>query len=180
MGRAYPDSDKALVIGLIGVAPPYESLSSTKAGTYGGNMDCEAVTTGNTVLLPVYHQGALLCIGDVHAVQGDSEFSWVAVETRARVKLSVDVVERPKAMTWPRVFTSDSIMTLVSARPLDDALGGAYREMILWLEEEFGFERGDAYMLLGQVADGRICNMFTARCVFPKHYLPEEPSWSSK
>ena len=166
------------MIGLLGVAPPYESLSSTKAGTYGGNMDCEAITTGNTLLLPVYHRGALLYVGDVHAVQGDSEFSWVAVEARALVILSVDVVKgRPKAMTWPRVFTPESIMTIVSARPLDEALAGAYREMILWLEEEFGFDRGDAYMLLGQVADGRICNMFTGRCLVPRRYLPEQPLW---
>jgi acetamidase/formamidase len=166
------------MIGLLGVAPPYESLATGKAGTYGGNMDCEAITTGNTLLLPVYHPGALLYVGDVHAVQGDSEFSWVAVEARARVILSVDVVKgRPSAMTWPRVYTPKSITTIVSARPLDEALAGAYREMILWLEEEFGFDRGEAYMLLGQVADGRICNMFTARCVFPRCYLPEQPTW---
>jgi amidase len=169
------------LVGLIGVAPPYESLSSTKAGQYGGNMDCRFVTVGNTLLLPVYHPGALLFVGDVHAIQGDGEFSWVAVETRARVTVQVEVIKGNFGdFRWPRVYTENEIVTIVSARPIDNAIASAFREMILCLEEEYNFDRGEAYMLLGQVADARICNMFTACCVFPKRYLPKEPPWPKR
>ncbi len=165
-------------VGLLGVAPVHESLSSTRAGQHGGNMDCWAVTVGKTLLLPVYHPGALLYMGDVHAVQGDGEFSWVAVEARAQLNIHVEVLkDRSGSLRWPRVYTEDAIVTIVSTPPLENAVAGAFREMILWLEEDFGFDRGEAYMLLGQTGDGRICNMFTACCVFPRRYLPEQPPW---
>ena len=38
---------------------------------------------GQPVHLPVFHAGALFCMGDVHASQGDTEFTGTAAETKA-------------------------------------------------------------------------------------------------
>ena len=47
-------------------APP-----SGISGPHGGNLDYNEIREGATVILPVYHPGALLFVGDGHALQGD-------------------------------------------------------------------------------------------------------------
>ena len=160
------------MVGTMGVAPQLESPLSGRAGVYGGNMDCPEVAPGNTLYLPIYHPGGLLYLGDVHAAMGDAEIGNTAIEIRSRVGLTLDFHKgRSKTMAWPRVETRDSIITVVSGVPLDLSLQTAFKEMILWMEEDYGWEREEAYLLLTQVADGRICNSFTIRCVMPKVYL---------
>jgi len=39
------------------------------------------------------------------------------------------------------------------------------------MEEGYRWRREEAYLLLTQVADGRICNSMAVRCVMPKAYL---------
>jgi hypothetical protein len=47
--------------------------------------------------------------------------------------------------------------------------------LILWLEEEHGFNRGDAYLWLGQVLEARCTQFvnptFTYLCKVAKEYL---------
>src|SRR4029434_971634 len=50
-------------------APPRTGDS----GRFGGNMDFNEIVEGSTVYLPVAQPGALLYVGDGHAVQGDGE-----------------------------------------------------------------------------------------------------------
>jgi len=44
-------------------------------GTYGGNMDYNAMDEGAIVYLPVYEPGAYLMLGDGHAGHGDRDCS---------------------------------------------------------------------------------------------------------
>ena len=53
-------------------------------GEWGGNLDIRDVCPGNRILLPVHHAGALLYLGDVHASQGDTEFTDTAAESPQR------------------------------------------------------------------------------------------------
>ena len=46
----------------------------------GGNMDIRQITAGSTVYLPVWVEGALLSVGDAHAVQGDGEVCVTGLE----------------------------------------------------------------------------------------------------
>ena len=36
---------------------------------------------GNRILMPVYHDGTLLYLGDLHASQGDTEYTGTAAKT---------------------------------------------------------------------------------------------------
>ena len=47
----------------------------------GGNMDLTDDAPGSTVYLPVQVAGALLCVGDLHAVMAAAESTFVAIET---------------------------------------------------------------------------------------------------
>ena len=145
-------------IGTIGVSPEIEAISSLQPDYHGGNMDLPDVAPGAILYFPVHTEGALLFVGDCHATQGDGELSGVAVEQRATVTLHVDVIKN-WSFAWPRLETSDFIMTIGSARPMEDAARIAYRELVRWMSADYGFEEIDAYMFLSQAGRMRLGNM---------------------
>ena len=163
-------------IGTIGVSPEFEAVSTIVPGKHGGNMDVPDICTGNTLYLPVAVNGALLGLGDVHAVQGDGEICGTAMEVSSKVTLRVEL-EKNKNLDWPRIESKDEIMTVCSAKPLEDAVRLAFLEMIKWLETDYGFERYDAYMFLSLAAKARIAQivdpLFTVVAKLPKKLLPK-------
>jgi amidase len=164
------------MIGKIGTAPALECIRSSTPGPHGGNMDCVDITIGSTLYLPVNVPGGLLYAGDVHAVMGDGEVCGTGVEIRARLTLTVSVWKgRPASMNWPRVETADAIMVVAADKPLEAAARLACQDMLLWLEEEYGLKRADAYLLFSLVGDLRICQivnpLYTVRAVMPRRYL---------
>ena len=66
-------------------------------------------------------------------------------------------------------------MAVGSCRPLEDALRIAFVELIAWLEDEYGFEKLEAYQLCSQVAEVRVAQMvdpnYTMVAKFPKKFL---------
>ncbi|MFK5980799.1 MAG: acetamidase/formamidase family protein [Rhizobiaceae bacterium] len=166
-------------IGTIGVSPEIEAISSLQPDYHGGNMDMPDVAPGAILYLPVHTAGGLLYVGDCHARQGDGEISGVAVEQAATVKLTIDLIKN-WSFAWPRLETENFIMTIGSARPLEDAVRIAYRELVKWMTFDFGFEELDAYMLLGQIGHVRLGNMvdpkYTVGAWVEKKYLiPKKP-----
>jgi acetamidase/formamidase len=165
------------MIGVIGVAPVAGGTLTIDNGAHGGNLDVQEVTNGNRVMFPVFHEGAYLYFGDVHALQGDAECNGMgAIEIRGHLRLRVDLARAPRGMTWPRIETPTHICTVGCARPLDDALRIAFEEMVYWLEHGYGIPGPEAYMLLGQIAEARCTQMvnpkFTYICKVAKRYLP--------
>lgn len=164
-------------IGTIGASPVYEAISTIVPGRHGGNMDVPDVCPGNKLYLPVAVEGALIGVGDVHAVQGDGEICGTAVEIPSIVTMKIDLIKNKK-IDWPRIESPDEIMTICSARPLEDAVRLAFLELIKWLEEEYGFERYDAYMFLSLTAKVRLAQivdpLFTVVAKLPKTFLPSE------
>ncbi len=164
------------MIGTIGVAPALEAILSGGMGRHGGNLDAEEVCAGSTMYLPVYVEGALLALGDCHAIQSDGEIN--EVEMRSVVTLSCEVIAgRSPVMSWPRIETADALVTVAVASPLEDALRLALRDMILWLEELTGMSKHDAYLLLGIAGHARPGQaqvpQYSMRCLMPKAYLPK-------
>ncbi len=164
-------------IGTIGVSPAFEGTSTIIPASHGGNMDVADVCPGNKLYLPVAVDGALLGLGDVHAVQGDGEICGTAVEIPSVVTLKIDLIKN-KRIDWPRIVSPDEIMTVCSSKPLEDAVRLASLEMIRWLEEEYGFERYDAYMFLSVASRLRVAQivdpLFTVVVKLPKKLLPRK------
>ena len=76
------------MLGCVGVAPAGDfAPTSSPAGPYGGNLDYNEIVEGASVILPVYHPGALLFIGDGHALQADGEPTGTGIETSMAVEL---------------------------------------------------------------------------------------------
>ena len=161
--------------GTIGTAPEIEAISSLSPGSHGGNMDAADVCPGNTILLPVNVDGGFLYIGDGHAAQGDAEVCGVATEIPTKGTLKVDLI-KGLSLRNPRVESEEFIMTIGSARPMEDAARIAFYELIMWLESDYGIEKLVAYQLCSQVARVRLANMvdtlYSVVAKFPKKYLP--------
>ena len=161
------------MIGTMGTADPVESYLAWFPGQHGGNMDIAELTIGSTLYLPVRVDGALLHIGDVHAVQGQGELCGAAIEMPSLTTLKLDLV-RGRRISWPRLVTRDAIYTIActqAGRTLEDAIRLAFMELVLWLEEDYSFERWSAFQLLTMVAKIQIGNFWTVAVGIPKEYL---------
>jgi acetamidase/formamidase len=144
------------MVGCIGVVPAGDfAPTSGPSGAYGGNIDYNEIGEGATVILPVYHPGALLFIGDGHALQGDGEPLGTAVETTMDVTFTVDV-RKGAAPLGPRVETAGALMS-VGSQPefvssMNRGLQMATSDMVRWLGEDYGLEAWEAHLLIGMVA----------------------------
>jgi acetamidase/formamidase len=144
-------------IGTLSTSPEIDSINSLTPDSHGGNMDLPDMGPGSITYLPVRSPGARLFIGDAHACQGDGEVCGTAVEYPSTTTIRVDVIKGWR-IDWPRLEREDFIMAIGSARPLEDATRIAYRELVLWMEAEYGFDRWDAYMMLSQCGRVRLGN----------------------
>lgn len=143
-------------IGTIGVAPEREVTTSIDGqGPWGGNLDIRDVAVGNRIYLPIYHEGARFYLGDVHASQGDTEFTGTAAETKATVRVSLDLI-KDKPVPWMRIEKPESIISVFAYRPLEVAVETATVNLIDWMIAEYAFSPTDAYCLVTTCPDFRI------------------------
>jgi acetamidase/formamidase len=170
-------------VGTLGVAPDREVTTSLDGqGEWGGNLDIRDVTVGNQILLPVLHPGARFYLGDVHASQGDTEFTGTAAETKATVCVKLDL-QRGKRVPWMRIVKPASIIAVYASRPLEVAVETATVFLMDWLITEFGFTPTDAYCLVSTCPDFRIhvyqmCKIaklsFVAGAEIPTRFVRQE------
>jgi acetamidase/formamidase len=84
-------------------------------------------------------------------------------------------LENGKTILWPRIESNKEIITLESAKPLEDAARNAFREMVNWMTSEHGWTRDDAYMFLSLAARTRIAQivdpLYTVVVKLKKSYL---------
>ncbi|MEO7115062.1 MAG: acetamidase/formamidase family protein [Caldimonas sp.] len=161
-------------IGTLSCSPEIDSINTLTPDSHGGNMDLPDMGPGSITYLPVRTSGGRLFIGDAHACQGDGEVCGTAVEYASTTTIHVDLI-KSWALDWPRLENESIVMTIGSARPLEDAARIAYRDLVLWMEAEFGFDRWDAYMLLSQCGKVRLGNFvdpkYTVGAGIEKKYL---------
>jgi acetamidase/formamidase len=167
-------------VGTLGVCPDREVVTSLDGqGPWGGNLDVRDAAPGNRIYLPVYHPGALFCLGDVHASQGDTEFTGTAAETKATVRVKLEL-QKKKRIPWMRIEKPDSIVSVFADKPLECAVETATFNLMDWLITEYGFTPTDAYCLVSTCPDFRInvyqmCKIaklqYVAGAEVPKKYL---------
>jgi len=140
--------------GSIGVAPPAASgrVNSAPPWIHGGNMDNKELVAGSTLYVPVHAPGALVQIGDGHAVQGNGEVCIAALETSLRGKLKL-IVRKDLRLRWPRAETPTAFITMGFDQDLTKAATIALEEMIDFLSNRKKMSRQDAYMLASLACD---------------------------
>jgi acetamidase/formamidase len=143
--------------GSIGVAPPavIHRLSSGPPGAHAGNLDNKELVAGSTLYLPVHVPGALISMGDGHALQGDGEVTITALETSLRGTVQI-FVHKGKQIRWPRAETPTHYITMGLHPDLNEAARMATREMIDFLVAEKGMSRDEAYIFCSLAVDLRV------------------------
>ena len=145
------------MLGCVGVAPAGDfAPTSSPSGSYGGNLDYNEIVEGTIVMLPVYQPGALLFIGDGHALQADGEPIGTGIETSLDVEFTV-ALRKKVNLTGPRAETSDYIISIGSqpefASSSNRGLQMATSDMVNWLTSEYKLEPWAAHLLIGYQGD---------------------------
>ncbi|MEP7106480.1 MAG: acetamidase/formamidase family protein [Ferruginibacter sp.] len=142
--------------GCVGVAAKNGiEINSEDAGETGGNLDFSRITQGSTVYLPVYHEGALLYLGDGHAAQGDGELNWSALETSLDITFSVQVIKHKK-IDYPGVEDNVYLMTVGLDSSLDNAFKIATKGLLDWLIEDYHLTMEEATQVMGSSVEYKI------------------------
>ena len=163
------------MIGVIGVAPKEEPISTGTPAEHGGNMDTKLIKEGATLYLPIFVEGALFALGDLHAAMGDGEIGGSGVEVAGEVIVTIDLIKEQK-LTHPVVENEESFAFLVSRKTIDDALTEATNIGVQKLAEKLKISLEEATMLGSIACDAEISQLvdpqLTARFVIPKKLLP--------
>ena len=161
------------MIGVIGVAPDGDGVSTITPMDHGGNMDCTQIRKGVTLYLPVFTEGALLSLGDFHGIMGDGEVEDCGLEIEGKAVVRVDVVKNKNCVPYPMIETGEKLITIASADDVETAWRKAVRQMYDFLKEKIGLDDEDAGMLLTLAGDLVICQtvnpMKTVRMEFPRY-----------
>lgn len=162
------------MIGVIGVAPEKEAVPCGTPGNHGGNLDTKLITEGATIYFPVFHEGALFGLGDMHAAMGDGEIGASGIEIGGKVDLTVDVL-KAKNLRHPVVVNDEGVSVLVSADTLDEAIKTAVEEMIDLLLPHLDMSLSELTMLMSAIGQTQISQIvdpkLTARFFVPKWFL---------
>lgn len=161
------------MIGVIGVAPAGEGVSTITPMDHGGNMDCTQIKKGTVLYLPVFVEGALLSMGDFHALMGDGEVEDCGLEIEGRATVRINVVRNKNCVPYPMIETEDKLITIASKEQVEEAWRAAARQMYGFMKEKVGMEYEEAGMLLTMTGDLVICQtvnpMKTVRMEIPRH-----------
>lgn len=164
------------VVGCIAVAPARESVLSIKQGRYGGNLDCDLIKEGATVLLAAEREGAFLYLGDSKAVIGRGEVCQPP-EIGTDIEISVEVVEGidGACLVGPRLLSEDTIASIVSYTSLVEAGRLAFKDLLDWLDGGTDMSRPELGVFMATVADLGVCqvsnSLYTAHCEIPRDYV---------
>lgn len=162
------------MIGVIGVAPEGDPIPCGTPGTHGGNMDNKMVTAGATLYFPVFVDGALFALGDLHAAMGDGEIGVSGIEIDAKVTVTLDVI-KGHSINHPLLENGDGLTTIVSKETLDEAVHVSVEEMIDLLLPHTDMTLSHLTMLMSAVGQTQICQvvdpLVTARFFVPRFVL---------
>ncbi|MCM3160660.1 acetamidase/formamidase family protein [Metabacillus litoralis] len=162
------------MIGVIGVAPQGEPISCGTPGSHGGNMDNKMITKGTTLYFPVFQQGALFALGDLHAAMGDGEICVTGIEIAGQVTVTLKVI-KGKSLYNPVLETDEFIGTIASAKTIDEAVKLSVEDMVELLQDKLNLPLSELTMLLSAVGQTEICQvvdpLMTTRFLVPKWVL---------
>ncbi|MDQ0176341.1 acetamidase/formamidase family protein [Bacillus chungangensis] len=168
------------MIGVIGTAPKIGEVKCESPGDHGGNLDTKYITAGSKVYLPVFHDGGLLALGDLHAAMGDGELNGSGVEIGGRVTMKATSFQQEISM--PIVETDTAYMIVASDETLDQAIEKGLETAVFTIQKQLSLSYNDAYRLLSAVCDLQISQivnpLVTVRVSIPKSLL-KQPLFTS-
>jgi amidase len=142
----------------IGLAPAQGAQPSGAVGAFGGQLSNGQLGPGSTVYLPVFVEGGLLTIEDVHAKMGDGEVAASAVEIAAEVTLRCRTAnELP--LSHPLVVTRQEVVTMGDGDTVEAAANSAINRLAQIMMDRMHIDITEAAMLVSIASDVRISEM---------------------
>ncbi len=160
------------MIGGMGIAPRRATTDTRAPGDTGGNMDCSEVRAGSTVVFKARVEGALIGMGDAHALQGDGEITGQGVETDAEALVRFRKLPEPLSER-PVIIRTESFSTLGAHKNLEDAAWQATDDMVALLCQRTGRTEKEARLLVGLMGQLKINQIVDPT----KGARMELPSW---
>jgi acetamidase/formamidase len=144
-------------LGVVGMPPdePGEHSTIPPRTAGGGNIDCRSLVAGSVLYLPVTVPGALLCVGDGHAAQGDGEVGGTAIECGMTTEMDLDLVADVPVDTIHATTPSGRI-TFGFSSDLNQAAIAALDAMLAWMQRLLGLQKVEALALASVVVDLRV------------------------
>ena len=165
------------MIGVIGTAPQKGEIKTVTPGVHGGNLDCTKIIKGSTLFLPVFHDGGLISIGDLHAIMADGEIVICGLEIGGETTVEIDVIKN-KSLPLPMVVDEKTLSIIFSAKTLDQAAETVTKLSHAFLIEHLGMENHEAGQILSLVGNLGICqivnNLRTARMEIPMSIIKRD------
>jgi amidase len=138
----------APMLGSIGTAPIGDAINnSAELGRFGGNLDYNQIREGVTLYLPVYQAGALLVMGDGHALQADGEITGQGLETSMDVEFTVTLI-RDELLDQPWAENDQYIMVCGIGGSLQAAQQNATSGLSNWLISHYRLDAGEVATVL--------------------------------
>jgi amidase len=160
-------------IGTIGTAGP-EGLYTQEVADNGGNIDTQIIKKGSKILLPVFTQGALLAMGDVHAAMGDGEVNGMGVEIGAEIEVTVRLRKDLKNRR-PIVIYDNRVACIASNPDVLKAINQVLKDIGKYLVDVCGYNKKDASTLIAFYGNLRFCQVVnpqkTVRIEIDKQYM---------
>jgi len=137
------------MMGVVGVAfPGGLSTPNRDLGEWGGNLDYTEIKAGVTLYLPVYQAGAMIFMGDGHAVQGHGEVAGQGLETTLAAEFKVTLIKgQPLQQPWAE--NADHIMVSGIDGSLNDAMQRATTGLARWLKRTYELDDSEVAAVLG-------------------------------
>lgn len=167
------------MIGVIGVSPgeKQDGVLTAIPHNHGGNMDTTDIRKGATLYFPIREKGAMLALGDCHAIMGDGEICVSGMEIPAEVDLKTTIIKNKK-IGWPLLENKKEIMVIASGKTLQKALEAAANELTKHVARSFDILWEEAYMFSSLFVDYKISQAVnankTVRAVVKKDILNME------
>jgi amidase len=160
------------MIGGLGIAPANGTVDTRAPADTGGNMDCRDVRAGSTVVFTARVDGALVGMGDAHALQGDGEITGQGIETDAEALVRFRKLPEPLSER-PVIVRPESLATIGSHKSLEDAAWQATDDMVALLRRRTGRNEKEARLLVGLLGRLKINQIVDPT----KGARMEVPSW---
>jgi len=134
---------------------PLGRIPTGLIGNHVGNMDCPEAGIGAKLYFPVFVEGALLQMGDVHANMGEGEIC-IGVECGAEVTIEIIEVLKDRFIPAPIIESKEHWYIVSNAPSLKEAVRIAAKRMADFLSYKLEVSLEDATLLVSIVGNVRI------------------------
>jgi amidase len=160
------------MIGGVGIVPAEGTMDTKTPCATGGNMDCKEIRAGSTLVLTAQVPGALVGMGDAHALQGDGEVRGQGIETGTETLVKFRKLPEPLSER-PVIVRDEFVATVGAHEDLNKAAWQAVDDMNELIVKYTGRTKEDAYQLVNLVGNLKINQIVDPA----KGARMEVPSW---